>query len=319
MKDFSVIICTHNRCGSLRRTLPSLAALRIPTALEWELLIVDNNSTDETPAVCQEFTRHLPLRYVCEPRQGKSCALNRAIAEVHAQLLLFTDDDVDVDQHWASALLDAARRHPEAVVFGGRTTPRWEGQPPRWLADNSLVISALNGPTMHFDWGHAERELRAGEAVFPGANMALRSSVFADGNLFCEALGPLGRMPTRGEDTEMIERLMTQGHHCVYVPAAIVYHRNPPERMTERFIREWWRGYGMAEVRLGAAQPTCHMWLGAPRSAWKQLVFGAARYALTRWTRPARVWLDAEIQMAVAQGMITEFRQQQAAVMRPIR
>ena len=92
----SVIVCTYNRCGTLAATLESAAALRIPAGVSWELLVVDNNSTDGTREVVLGFAGRLPVRYLYEPRQGKTLALNRALAEAQGDLLLFTDDDVQL-------------------------------------------------------------------------------------------------------------------------------------------------------------------------------------------------------------------------------
>src|SRR6476646_149731 len=96
----SVVICTFNRCEQLRVTLNTFLSLKIPPSVSWELLVVDNNSNDNTQQTCAALKHSLPLRYVFEGRPGKSNALNRAIAETSAELILFTDDDVDVAPDW---------------------------------------------------------------------------------------------------------------------------------------------------------------------------------------------------------------------------
>ena len=101
--DISVIICSYNREDSLRKTLTRLCDLEIPPHLSWELLLVDNNSTDGTRQVCESFIPKLPVRYLFEPLQGVNRARNRAVAEAAGQLLLFTDDDVNMDRNWIAA------------------------------------------------------------------------------------------------------------------------------------------------------------------------------------------------------------------------
>src|SRR5271165_2674235 len=95
----SAVLCTYNRCRSLRRALESLSVSILPESIEWEVLVVDNNSSDQTEAVVEDFSRRYPgrFRYLFEPRQGKSYALNAAILAARGDVLAFTDDDVAVD------------------------------------------------------------------------------------------------------------------------------------------------------------------------------------------------------------------------------
>jgi glycosyltransferase involved in cell wall biosynthesis len=108
----SVVICTYNRAPLLRQTLGQLSRMRVPADVEWELLVIDNNSRDDTARVPLEFADKLPVRVVSEPRQGKTWALNRSLTEAAADLIVWTDDDVLVDEDWLGAFLMAARRFP---------------------------------------------------------------------------------------------------------------------------------------------------------------------------------------------------------------
>ena len=102
----SVILCTYNRCESLRTALQSVAACRFPESTPWEVLVVDNNSKDQTPAVVEEFVQQYPgrFRYLFEPQPGKSHALNSGIQEARGDILAFMDDDVTVDPGWLQTL-----------------------------------------------------------------------------------------------------------------------------------------------------------------------------------------------------------------------
>lgn len=313
--DFTVIICTYNRGEHLRRTLEGFHSLATNPEWRWELLVVDNNSSDDTRKVCDSFDERLPIRYLFESRQGKSFALNRAVTETKAPLLLFTDDDVDVDPAWASRLLEAAAGHPDIAFFGGRVLPRWERTPPRWAAEHIdwLMIN------VHVDKGEREVILQNGSAPFlVGANVAFRRSVFDQGVRFREDIGPSGSDGSsvgnlRGEENDLEKRLMSRGDRGLYVPGAIVYHRHPPHRCTERYLRNWYMGWAMADVRMETDRREQPSWFGAPRTLWKRAMLNGIKYGLTRWTCPSKVWLGAEIKMAFAWGAIREHRRQAAA------
>ena len=135
----TVAICTFNRAESLRRSLKSLAAMRVPSGLSWELIIVNNNSTDHTDDVVEEYRDRLPLRREFEPRPGLSNARNRAIDIAKGEYIVWTDDDVVVDAGWLTAYVEAFRRWPDAAVYGGRIKPRYEPPVAKWIAGVRVV------------------------------------------------------------------------------------------------------------------------------------------------------------------------------------
>jgi glycosyltransferase involved in cell wall biosynthesis len=313
--SISVIICTYNRCESLRRTLQTCCDLIIPEGVTWELLVLDNNSTDATKQVCKEFAGKLPLRYIFESRQGKSHALNQSIDEAKGDLLLFTDDDVDVTPEWLQVLYEAAVRRPDAAFFGGKVLPRWDIKPPRWVIDNLERFPYQ----VHVDRGDSEAwitDLMQDNWPFlVGANFACHRQALHDQFHFPSDLGPCGGDHTvsgnvRGEETVLQQHLLKGGYKGLYVPSAIVYHRHPARRQTERYLRKYFAGWGAMEVRQLAYSPVTHPWFGAPRYLWRRLIETACRYALTRYTRPSGIWLRHEIAMAETWGMICEHRRQ---------
>src|SRR6185436_17449387 len=139
----TVAICTWNRAELLRQTLEQMCALRIPAGVEWELIVVDNNCTDDTPQVVARFTDRLPVQRVVELRQGQSNARNRAMQVARGDLLVWTDDDVLVDEAWLSAYVAAAERWPLADFFGGLITPWFESDPPSWFQENARVLEGI--------------------------------------------------------------------------------------------------------------------------------------------------------------------------------
>ena len=305
----SLIICTYNRAESLRRTLQTCCDLVIPAGITWELLVVDNNSTDHTKQVCESFAGTLPLRYLFEAKQGLSAARNRGIRESRGEFLVFTDDDVDVDAHFLSTLWQAAVKQPQASLFGGRIIPQWDTPPPRWFVEPSTA-ALLAGVSVHYDQGEDSRYLERTDIAFFGANMAFRKKALNQPQPFREDLGLSGNIPTRQEETALIRQLLQNGHKAYYVSDALVHHRNCGNRMTERYVRDWFKGAGISEVRINGSDEMARRWLRAPRYLWRRLIESACRYALTRYTRPSAVWLRHEITMARTWGMITEFRRQ---------
>jgi glycosyltransferase involved in cell wall biosynthesis len=99
----TVAICSWNRARRLVQTLDSLTALAVPDGVDWELLVVNNNCTDDTDRVVASFTDRLPLRLLHEPTPGLSCARNRAVQHAAGEYILWTDDDVVVDSAWLTS------------------------------------------------------------------------------------------------------------------------------------------------------------------------------------------------------------------------
>jgi len=297
--ELSVVICTCNRAPELRRTLETMRALIIPPSLQWELIIVDNNSTDNTRAVCDEFSARLPLRYVFEPRQGVAIARNCGAASARGDLIIYADDDVDVSTGWLSAYQAASVAFPEVVFFGGRIQPLWMEKPPRWFLENAGTV--LQGVTGCFDLGNRNQLTVVG---FFGANMAFRRGVFEGGARFREDIGRTPDSLLHGEETELFQRLMAHGEKGCYVADALVRHRIPAKRMTERYVRAWFHGLGVTRARVGEVGGGV-LCCAVPISVWFDLFYNALRYALTRWTGLSRLWLKPATKMAAARGIVS--------------
>lgn len=237
----SVAICTYNRSDSLRKTLASFVVCQVPPGLDWEVLVVDNASTDETGDVVAEFTNRLPLRSCLESRQGLSQARNRAVAEtVGSDLLLFTDDDVRVEPGWITAYCEAADFHPEADFFGGRVKPLFQGGTPEWLRDENMDL--LDGLFVNYDRGARSREITSNDPLPIGASMGFRHRCFADQAQFRVDLGVSGQSLGRGEDTEFLGRILRTGGRGYYVADALGHHEVAPERLSYGYAFR----YGMA-------------------------------------------------------------------------
>jgi glycosyltransferase involved in cell wall biosynthesis len=256
--NVTVILCTYNRFQSLARALDSVARLEMPSSDVWEVLVVDNNSNDQTRATVEGFVARYPgkFRYLFEPQAGKSYALNAGIREARGDVLAFIDDDIIVDKDWLHTLI-ANLDGNTWTGAGGRILPANEFSRPAWLPlegpNNMGGILAL------FDLGQVSRELD--EPPF-GTNMAYRKEMFAKYGGFRTDLGPQPGSELRNEDTEFGRRLLKAGERLRYEPSAVVYHRVPEERLTKEYFLKFCFDHGRASIREVGRRPDI---LGIPR------------------------------------------------------
>ena len=283
--DITVAVCTWNRAHLLRRTLESLRRLEVPAGTRWEVLVVDNASTDATPALLNEYRALLPLRVVREARQGTAHARNRAAREAAGAFLLCTDDDVEVDAAWLRAYVDAIAAHPQAELFGGTVLPRFEGRPPRWLRSGWSLVS---GAYAARELGTHGFDLEACIAHLPyGPSYAVRTALAR--RFPCDiGLGPNGAQRNVGDETTALSQMLLAGARGRWVPQARAWHWVSRERQTVAFVAEHFRLAARAPLPL---QPPAR-----PKSAEK-LRRAAARHRRRYWLarallRPAPVWLE---------------------------
>ena len=216
--DLSVLLSTRDRAPLLTDMLEHLCRQEGLDGVRWELLVVDNGSTDGTPDVLARFAERLPLVALREPRAGKSLALNRALESVRGELLVFTDDDVKPVPRWLAEYLAASRRWPEHGIFGGPILPLYPPEMPGWmrkLADDRPNYAAPAFGRFLLD----QEEGRMKELPF-GGNWAVRAQAMS-GVRFRTDTGPEGAV---GEDTDILLRLSRDQFAPIYVPAAGLGH-----------------------------------------------------------------------------------------------
>jgi glycosyltransferase involved in cell wall biosynthesis len=299
----TVAIATWNRAGLLERTLAEMTKLRIPAGMEWELLVANNRCTDNTDAVIARFVARLPIRRVFEPQQGKSYACNLLVREATGDLILWTDDDVLVDSDWVATYVEAAKAWPHAAFWGGRVEPLYGSAPPAWVARNRAQVSHCFGLCQY---ERTVRPLAPGE--YPnGSNMAFRLDVLRRFP-FNPLLGKTGNRKGWCEDVELIDRMKDAGLLGVWVGTASVRHWVPAERMTYKYVWDWYVGEGSIRI--------CR-W-GLPGGVYQ---WGMPRWAIRKWLESAAMWLiglalqnesmrvKAWRKWAVATGILSECRQ----------
>ena len=286
----TVAICTFNRAESLRLTLDSLLRMQVPADLTWEIVVVNNNSTDHTDDVIGEYVGRLPVRRELEPRAGKSNALNRAMDVAQGDYIVWLDDDVLADAGLLTAYVQAFLRWPEAAFFGGRIKPKYDAPVEKWVAESEAV---LGGPYAIRDFGdHVHRLSADDEDHFPyGANWAIRKSE-QQAFRYDPELGPVPNRIRNQEETEVIRQLLESGAIGYWIPDATVEHCIGRERQTLRYVAAYYESWGETlAFRNAAATAATPFWFGIPRRIWPRLVGWWVLYRLSRFVSPAPVWV----------------------------
>ncbi len=229
MTDICVIICTFNRCEYLQKLIESLKEQTLSGDF-FEILAVDNNSTDETADVIKRLQgTMLNLRYVFEPAQGLSVARNRGLKETNSALVIFIDDDACAELQWLASVLEAFGRDKGIVCVGGPVELDWQGARPSWVPKRyePLFTSVNHGPD--------ERYLSAGDYLV-GANIAFRREWVLKQGGFPVTLGRKGLCLLSGEEALVYRNVFANGYKAFYHPGAKVMHRVTVERKTRRWF-----------------------------------------------------------------------------------
>lgn len=245
--NFTLALCTYNRAALLERALASLADCSQPEG-EWELLLVDNNSSDRTRQIAASFDGRLPVRYVFEGNQGLSAARNRALKEFRGEVLLFTDDDLRFEPDWLRSYESAFLAHADCGWFGGRILPWWEHGKPGWLHDERMAL--IEGLLVHYDLGATDREYRMEDKSPFGASFALRREVVERVGDFRLDLGVSGDTPGRGEEAEYLDRVRPTSKSGWYIGSTHAWHWQDAQRFSLRYLYRHGIQKGIAENRI---------------------------------------------------------------------
>ena len=300
----TVAICTRNRAALLGRCFDALAAMRMPAGVEWEVLVVDNASTDDTPVVVHAWADRLPLRRVLEMEPGIAAARNRAVSESLGEYILWLDDDALVAHEWLASYVAAFRRWPDDAVLGGPIDVRFEAELPEWFA---RVFPRVAGVYGERDLGPEHAPLVASSNRIPfGANYVTRRAEQAR-FLYDTELGRHPDHPARGsEETDVILRMLGSGMTGRWVPGARVVHLKGSDRLSLEFIAGHLASYGEYSAR--RHPPGGLRVAGAPFRAWTRAVRWSLRYAIDRRFAPPERWIESLIQSSEARGALRGHR-----------
>lgn len=277
----SIVLPTYNRAAELPVAIKS-ALDQTASSDCYEIVVVDNNSTDGTADVLRELARQYSGRVfgVLETRQGVAYARQAGIAAARAELVAFFDDDVRVSREWVATILGTFERHADIDVVGGKVLPAWSVPPPSWLTAVHWAPLALQ------DFGDEEMFVsRENPRGLISANLACRKRVF-------ERLGGFSPQFQRVkdgigslEDDEWIRRLWRAGGRAVYVPDLVTYTDVPASRLTRTYHRRWHKGHGRFYAMLRANEmerSTVGAVLGVPAHLYR-----SAMADVVGWIRAA--------------------------------
>ncbi|MGB0562066.1 MAG: hormogonium polysaccharide biosynthesis glycosyltransferase HpsE [Spirulinaceae cyanobacterium] len=272
----TVAIPTYNGATRLPQVLDRLRA-QTGVTFAWELLIIDNNSTDHLVDVVGQiqatWPETIPLRLVNEPQQGAAFARIRAVAEAQGELVGFLDDDTLPDAHWVAAAGDFAQTHPRAGAYGSQIHGDFEVPPPeRFERIAGFLAITERG---------AKQQLYTPESKMlpPSAGLVVRRQAWLD------AVPPRpflsGRSPhsiLNSEDLEAILQIQNAGWEIWYNPAMVLFHQIPARRVSRNGLLFIVRSTGLARhhirmLRFAPWQRLLVVWIGLVRDCWKAAVF----------------------------------------------
>jgi glycosyltransferase involved in cell wall biosynthesis len=300
--SISVVICTWNRSDILKQTLEQMTLLEIPPDLRWELIVVNNNCSDDTDSVLASFQGRLPLIRLFEATPGKSHAANLAVREAMGEYIVWTDDDVLVDPNWLKGYLSAFAQWPEASIFAGAIDPWFEGRPPSWLERVFPQVANAYAALDHGPVGFAMTR-----DTYPyGANMALKRSAHLR-EPYDTRLGPRPNSGIRGEEMIMARRLLASGDTGRWVPEARVRHFIPVKRQNLSYLREYFLGSGEVLGMMAEHDPGVRLAFGRPLWLWKEALLSETSYRVGRMFRSPDKWILAFKNANVARGRLKTY------------
>jgi glucosyl-dolichyl phosphate glucuronosyltransferase len=274
--SLDVLLPTYKRPDLLQRTLRSLAAAPRPAGLAVQVWVVDNNSHDATPDVVAEYREKfpVPLHYIAETVQGLSPAMNAGIRASSGDLIGLINDDEEIDEHWYEVIQRIFTTTGYSFL-GGPYIPRWGGEKPEW------VVPEFGAVVGWVEAGGLPREYGDGfHGILMSGNAIVRRSAFEKVGLYDVALGRTNEGLLSCEDEDMFGRLLSAGLRGLYSPELIIHHYVPPERLTQRYHRQWCWGQGISKGVLARTRSSGVVEvMGIPRWQIRQAFSGLVRAA----------------------------------------
>ena len=239
----SIIICTYNRAKYIGPLLDSISKNDYPTS-DYEIILVDNNCTDNTRGVCEQFVATHPeirLRYVVETEQGLSAARNKGIKEAKGEVIIYVDDDALVDTDYIRIYAEHFAAHPETMAAGGPIEPLYETQEPSWMSPYTKALL-----TAWMNYGDKVREYPNGR--YPGGgNAAYRKVVFDKVGLFNTKLGRKGTALLASEEKDIFDKMKALGMLVLYLPSPVLHHIIPQTKLEEDYFNRLTLQIGKSE------------------------------------------------------------------------
>jgi len=279
LPEVSIVLPTYNRAADLCQAVAS-ALNQTASPERYELVVVDNNSTDETGRLLHRLRREHPdrIRAIVEPKQGVSHARNAGIEASRADVVAFFDDDVCVAPNWIETILRVFEENPELDCLGGKVLPAWSSTPPSWLTPDHWAPLALQ------DFGDAPMEVSLDNPKgLISANLACRKEVFTRIGGFLPQFQRVQDGIGSLEDGEWMLRFWKAGGRALYAPELVTSTDVPAARQTRAYHRRWHFGHGYFYGLLRAEEmerSAVGSLFGVPAHMYRSAVEDA-----TRWCR----------------------------------
>mgnify|MGYP003288076187 CR=1 FL=1 len=303
----SVVIPTYNRSALLLDAVESVLAQEF--ARPFEIVIVDNNSQDDTETVARRLVEEHPgkIRYVRETQQGNAHARNLGVRTARGAIIAFIDDDVFVERDWLATLWNALDSRADLSFAGGRVLPQWSGPPPSWLTQDHWSPLALldYGPDELIISGDSPRGLLT-------ANIAFRRSVFDEVGSFSPHLQRVKNMIGSMEDTEFLLRVCRSGRRGLYLPQMIAKAPVEVERLSKTYHRRWHTGHGhfYAVMRDAQWERSSFKLAGVPGHLYKQTLAHGLSWLKTIVTGNTDAAFNHECHLRFFSGFVRQRRRQ---------
>jgi GT2 family glycosyltransferase len=298
MPDVSVVISTHNRREKLSRTLDSLLNQRVPEALRYEVVVVDNNCADGTRELVADYIRRYPavIRYAFESRPGVSHGRNAGIRAARAAIVAFTDDDNVVARTWVDTIVRLMGQHPGIAGVGGRILPEWPVTPPEWLDRRHWSPLAI------LDYG--ERPFHTSQRrplCLLTANLAVRRDVLIRAGGFSADF-------LRCQDHELLLRLWRDGYRVLYAPELVTFAPIDPARLSRQYHRRWHERRGRYAARMRLEEAIDEQGRLRPKPVGTPRLFGSPGHVYIDGWRHAKAWALARVRRDDARAAHHEHR-----------
>ena len=300
VETVDIVICTWNRSQQLAAVFDSLTKLIVPYDRQLRVIVVNNNSSDDSADVIETFGGHkffdrhqfLPL---FESQQGHTFSRNAAIKHLDSDLVMWTDDDVIVEPFWVQRMVEFADQQSDTAFFGGPIIAKLLPQCPGWIEENWETLKGC----------FAERQLGdqplalASDRLPYGANFAVRTPVQKN-FLFNAELGRRGDDVLGEDELDVMRRMIEAGFTGMWNPQAHVTHVIPAQRVNEEYVRQYYLGQGRALIRKGTP------WGDSPRKLWWSALGNYFMFRFKRKFAASPEWLGHLIRSGLAEGQYVE-------------
>jgi len=303
--DMTLLVCTYNRCDDLRELLETALAQETEGKFTYEVLVVDNNSSDHTRGVVESFIAngHNNLRYLFEGKQGKSHALNTGLTQMRGWAYVITDDDFILPKDWVKGIIEGFREHPDVSFVSGKVLPRWQSEPPIWLTKQHWSAIAMS------DYGEEPFITDQQHQICLLACAFRLGDVQAVGGYHGD-LGPQKGRTGATEDLELLMRLWKSGRKGLYLPQVSFYHKATADRVTKKYHRRWHRDHGRsyAVMREPQTEQGSTRLFDVPAYMYRQFLASALKWVKHTVTRNEEQAMTEEARLLFIWGFCKERR-----------